>query len=92
MLFRSIQVVSQVRQAYENCKQSASQTILFQENQELYRRTRDLVNEEYRAGNTSITRLNETQRDLVQAETDLVTYEINLENAKAQLNSSIGSE
>ena len=87
-----IQVLSQVRQSYENCKQSASQTILFQENLELYRRTRDLVNEEYRAGNTSITRLNETQRDLVQAETDLVTYEINLENAKAQLNSSVGGE
>lgn len=87
-----IQVISEVRQAYENCKQSAKQVDLFRENLALYQKTRDLVEEEYKAGNTSITHLNEAQRDLVQAENDLVSYQINFENAKAQLKAAIGEE
>ncbi len=89
---RWITVVSEVFQAYENCKQSCAQTTLFNENLALIRKTRDLVEEEYKAGKTSVTRLNEAQRDLVKAETDLVTYQINLENAKAQLKSVVGGE
>ncbi len=87
-----IQVVSEVRQAHENCKQSSAQTLLFKENNDLIKKTRDLVEEEYRAGNTTITRLNEAQRDLIQAETDLVTYQVGLENAIAQLKSATGGE
>lgn len=87
-----IKVVSEVRQAYENCKQSSKQAMLFKENLDLIRKTRDLVEEEYRAGNTTITRLNEAQRDLIKAETDLVDYQIGLENAIAQLNSAVGGE
>ena len=49
-----------------------------------------LLEEEYRAGNTELTRLNEAQRDLVNAETSLATYVINMHNAKAQLMAATG--
>ena len=48
------------------------------------------MEEEYRAGNTELTRLNEAQRDLVNAETSLATYVINMHNAKAQLTAATG--
>jgi outer membrane protein TolC len=57
----------------------------------LTQKTRELVEEEYKAGNASITRLNEAQRDLVLADTDLSTSIIDLENSKAKLDAAIGS-
>lgn len=86
-----IKVVSEVRQAYENRSQAVTQVSLFESNLELVRKTRDLVEEEYKAGSTSLTRLNEAQRDLVEAETKLAEAHISLENAKAQLEASTGS-
>ena len=49
---------------------------------------RDLVKEEYDAGNTELTRLNEAQRDKVQAETDFISALVNMRNAKAQLDAA----
>jgi hypothetical protein len=49
-----------------------------------------LVDDEYRAGNAELTRLNEAQRDLVSAETSLASSYINVQNAKAQLDSVVG--
>ena len=51
---------------------------------------RDLVDDEYRAGNAELTRLNEAQRDLVSAETNLASSYINVQNAKAQLDAVVG--
>lgn len=61
------------------------QVKLNQKNVEIVRKMRDLVNEEYKAGSAGITRLNEAQYDLVNAETALANAVINMHNAKAQL-------
>ena len=85
-----ITVVAEVRTAYDNYLTCLKQVKIFQKSLELYRKIRDLVDEEYRAGNTELTRLNEAQRDLVDAETSLATYVINMHNAKAQLMAATG--
>ena len=85
-----IAVVTEVRQAYADRVRRARQMAIFEKNLSLVQKTRDLVEEEYKAGNTSITRLNEAQRDLVIADTNLSTSIVDLENAKARLDATIG--
>jgi len=86
-----ITVITEVRTAYDNYLTCLKQVKISQKSLELYRKIRDLVDEEYRAGNTELTRLNEAQRDFVSAETTLATYVINMHNAKAQLQAAIGA-
>jgi len=86
-----IQVVEEVRQAQSNYKQAIEQVTLFEETLGLVQKTRDLVEEEYKAGNTNLTRVNQAQSDLVKAEADLASSRVNLENAKAQMEAAIGS-
>jgi len=57
---------------------------------DLSAKQRDLVDDQYRAGNAELTRLNEAQRDLVEAETNLASSYINVQNAKAQLEAVVG--
>ena len=80
-----INVIQEVRVAYDNYITSLKQVKLNQKNVEIVRKMRDLVNEEYKAGSAGITRLNEAQYDLVNAETALANAVINMHNAKAQL-------
>ncbi len=82
-------VVEEVRTAYANYLQAVRQTRLFEKTRNLSAQQRDLVDESYRAGNTEITRLNEAQRDLVEAETNLASSYINIQNAKAQLDAAV---
>ena len=86
-----IAVVSEVRQSYADRVRRAKQMSIYEKNLSLTQKTRDLVEEEYKAGNASITRLNEAQRDLVIADTDLSTSIVDLENSKANLDAAIGS-
>ena len=86
-----ITIITEVRTAYDNYLTCLKQVKISQKSLELYRKIRDLVEEEYRAGNTELTRLNEAQRDLVNAETTLATYVINMHNAKAQLDAAVGA-
>lgn len=86
-----ISVVTDVRTAYENYQTNLRQVKLNQKNLELVRKQRDLVNQEYIAGSTGITRLNEAQTMLVNAENSLVEAVINMHNAKAQLQASTNS-
>ena len=86
-----ITIITEVRTAYDNYLTCLKQVKISQKSLELYRKIRDLVDEEYRAGNTELTRLNEAQRDFVSAETTLATYVINMHNAKAQLQAAIGA-
>ncbi len=86
-----IRVVAEVRQAYENYRRRLGQVKIYTETLELVKKTRDLVEEEYKAGNTSLTRLNEAQNDLVAAEGRLVAEIISLDNARTQLDSATGS-
>lgn len=85
-----LDVVQDVRNSYANYIQSVKQTKLYEKTRDLSQQQRDLVAEEYRAGTAEITRLNQAQRDLVSAETDLASSYINVQNAKAQLDAAIG--
>lgn len=80
-----ITVVKEVRGAHDNYIQNVKLAKLFEKTLGLVTKQRDLVAEEYKAGNTELTRLNEAQRDLVSADTDFVIALVNLQNAKAQL-------
>ena len=84
------QVVDEVRTAYANYIQNVKKTKLYGRVRELSAKQRDLVDDEYRAGNAELTRLNEAQRDLVSAETSLASSFINVQNAKALLDSVVG--
>jgi len=50
-----------------------------------------LVEESYKAGNTSITRLNEAHNGLINADSDYMSSIIDLEISKEGLNSAIGN-
>ncbi|MFA7230305.1 MAG: TolC family protein [Victivallaceae bacterium] len=78
-------VVQDVRSAYINYVQNVKQAKLYEITLGLVTKQRDLVEEEYKAGNTELTRLNEAQRNLVEAETNLVSALVNVKKAKAQM-------
>lgn len=80
-----IQVIVDVRTAYDNYITTVKQTKLYRKTYELTKETRDLVEEEYKAGSAELTRMNEAQRDLVNAESNYVASVIQMANAKAQL-------
>ncbi|MDR0931763.1 MAG: TolC family protein [Victivallales bacterium] len=86
-----LEVVAEVRTAYANYVQSVKQTRIFEKTRDLSAQQRDLVDEGYKAGNTELTRLNEAQRDLVEAETNLASSYINIQNAKAQLDAAVAA-
>ena len=83
-------VVSEVRTSYANYVQNVKKTKLFAKIRSLSAEQRNLVDEEYKAGKAELTRLNEAQRDLVEAETSLASSYINVQNAKAQLTAVVG--
>ena len=86
-----LKVVEEVRTAYANYVKSVKLTRIYEKNRDLSAKQRQLVDEGYRAGNVELTRLNEVQRDLVQAETNLASSYINIQNAKAQLDSAVSA-
>ncbi|RLB80727.1 MAG: hypothetical protein DRH17_11165 [Deltaproteobacteria bacterium] len=66
-----INVRSEVNQAVANLISAQQQLALARENARLVRRQRDLVEKGYRAGQLSLVRLNEAQKDLVAVEGQL---------------------
>ena len=80
-----LNVIQEVRNAHINYVQSVKQARLYEKTLAITTRQRDLVDDQYRAGNTALTRLNEVQRDLVDAQTTLASAYITVQNAKAQL-------
>lgn len=84
-------VVNEVRNAYANYIRNVKQTRLNKKIRDLAAKQRDLVDDEYRAGNAELTRLNEAQRDLVSYESSLATSYISVQNAKAQLDNAVGA-
>ncbi len=85
-----ISVVAEVRQTYQDRIRRSKQIKIYKKNLGLVTKNRQLVEESYKAGNTSITRLNEAQNDLVNADSDYTSSIIDLENSKAKLNAAIG--
>lgn len=74
-------VVSEVRQKVTRLGSVQEQLALQRRNEELSREARDLVRKEYQAGQATLTRLNEAQRDLVTAEGNLSLARILLRQA-----------
>lgn len=86
-----IGVITDVRTSYDYYITNLKQVKLYQKTYELTKQTRDLVEEEYKAGNAELTRLNEAQRDLVEAENNLVSSVVKMNNAKAQLEAAVNA-
>lgn len=66
-----INVTAEVRQAIEAVKLSQDQLVLQRSNAKLVQKNRDLVEKEYAAGQASLVRLNEAQRDFTQVQSRL---------------------
>ena len=71
-------------------KAAQEQLALQRINTELVQQTRDLVEKEYSAGQGSLVRLNEAQRDLVTAQSNLVLSLVSMRQAWEGLKSSTG--
>lgn len=83
-----LQVVEEVRVSYDNYIQNVRMARLYVTTLELVTKQRDLVEEEYNAGNTELTRLNEAQLKYVQAENEMINSLVNVQKAIAQLRAS----
>ncbi len=82
--------VGDVREAMAALTTARDQLILQRENARLVRRNRDLVEKEYAAGQTSLVRLNEAQRDLIQARGRLALARVSLRQAWQGLSAATG--
>lgn len=83
-------VITDVESAATRLKAAQEQLKLQRDNTKLVRQTRDLVEKEYTAGQGSLVRLNEAQRDLVTAESNLVLSLVSMRQAWEGLKSSTG--
>ena len=68
-----------------------SQVALQRENVDLVQRTRDLVEKEYNAGQGSLVRLNEAQKDLTTAQSNLALALVGLRQAWVELETRAGT-
>ncbi len=86
-----VQVVSDVKQAVFKVISAQKQLKLQRETTVLVKRTRDLVEQEYLAGKTSLVRLNEVQTELTTAQGRLALSLVTLRRAWYQLKARTGS-
>ena len=85
-----ISIISDVESAVTRLKAAQEQLALQRINTKLVQQTRDLVEKEYSAGQGSLVRLNEAQRDLVTAQSNLVLSLVSMRQAWEGLKSSTG--
>lgn len=86
-----IGVVSDVRQQIENVLAAQKQLALQRANAVFVQKNRDLVEKEYNAGQTSLVRLNEAQRDLTSAQGQLAQARVALRQAWHDLRTAMGA-
>jgi outer membrane protein len=86
-----ITVVKEVRSAYTNLLANETHRVITEKLMEMTQQRRDLIREEYNAGNCDITTLNEAQNLLVASELQHVTSVIDVSNSRAQLNEVTGT-
>jgi len=84
------QVNGEVRQAYANLQLAQEQLLLQRSTTDLVLRTRDLVSEGYNAGQESLVRLNEAQRDLVRTQSNLALALVGLYSSRYRLTTVTG--
>ena len=74
----------------ETLKLAQAQLALERSNAKLVKQNRDLVEKEYTAGQTSLVRLNEAQRDLTNAQSRLALALVGLRLAWQNLDAATG--
>jgi len=83
-------VASEVRRAIEDLTAAQESVVLQRDNAQLVQRNRDLVEKEYDAGVVSLVRLNEAQRDLVEAQGTLALARVALQQAWHDVRTATG--
>ena len=83
-------VQSDVRQAITRLEQAREQLVLQRASEKLVSQTRDLVEEGYKAGQESLARFNEVQRDLVRTQSRLALSLIGLYTSRQRLKTATG--
>jgi len=84
-----ITVVTDVRTAYDNYVTNIEKAHIARDIYKLTHDTRDLVENEYKAGSALVTRLNEAENSVINAQHSLLSAVINASNAKAQLEAAV---
>jgi outer membrane protein TolC len=87
-----LEIVAEVRDARANCQNMRYQIEVFRDMAQWVREQRDLVFSEYRNGRETITRLNEAQNILIEAQSKLVIAAVDFSKAMAQLAAATGRE
>jgi len=87
-----LNVRREVRDAVLTLTSAREQLQLQRRNTALIEQNRNLVDKEYAAGQNSLTRLNEAQRDLVAAQVALARARIAVIRAQAELDAAVGKE
>ena len=85
-----MRVASEVREAIANVETAQRELLLQRNNAELVKRNRDLVDKEFNAGQASLVRLNEAQRDLNQATSQLALARVGLRQTWKNLDVATG--
>jgi outer membrane protein TolC len=85
-----LQLGREVQESLAELESARDRLRLERENLGLVRRTRDLVLKEYQAGQASLVRLNEAQRDLIAAEGRLVLSLVSLRLSRFRLDVDTG--
>jgi len=86
-----LSATSDIRSSAALVATAQSQVSLQRENVDLVQRTRDLVEKEYNAGQGSLVRLNEAQKDLTTAQSNLALALVGLRQAWVELETRTGN-
>ena len=84
-------ITFEVREAITRVRQTQEQLILQASSLKLVERNRELVEKEFNAGQTSLVRLNEAQRDLTNTQSRLALARVELRRALRLLEAATGS-
>ncbi len=85
----ALRAINEVRIGCETLQTNISLVKFYQEQLQYVTEQRDLVTVEYWAGNVTITRLNEAQNVLVQAQNSLAVSLVDTQKSVAQLNAAV---
>lgn len=87
---QKIQLTGEIRQACDNLKLAQQQLLLQQSTTELVIQTRDLVKTGYNAGQESLVRFNEVQKDVVATQSNLALALVSLYRYRYNLKTATG--
>ncbi len=83
-------VIGEIRRTVEAVRNAQRQLVIARRALALTRRSRDLVRKEYEAGNASLVRMNEVQRDYVVAQANLTSQRVALLTAWSAVDAAVG--